>query len=240
MLRQGDKNGRPSFSACFNPCISLDPQFPTGYHTLACVTALDVRIGISKSPRESLRKAIELEQKAISLDDSHASVHAYLGYLYAQIREYEKSITEGDRAIEMAPNLADAHAYFALSLNCLGRPEETIAHMQLAFRLNPLDPPSYYYNAAAQAYRLTGRHADSVEMCKEVLSRWPNNVFGHVDLVMSSIAWGRDDEARAAAQELVGIDPKFSAQRYAQSLSYRDPVLTAQALELMRKAGLPD
>jgi len=57
---------------------------------------------------------------------------------------------------------------------------------------------------------------------------------------MAYMAWGRDDEARAAAQDLLRIDPKFSVQRYGQSLSYKDPALTAQALELMRKAGLPD
>ena len=220
--------------------INLDPEFPTGYHTLAVVTSLDVRLGISKSARESIIKAIELEQKAISLDDTHASAHAYLGYLYVQMREYENGLEEGERAIEMAPNLADAHAYFALALNYSGRPEEAVTHSKMAFRLNPVDPPSYYYAAAANGYRLTGRYADSVKMCKETFSRWPNNVLGHLDLVMSYMAWGRDDEAHAAAQDLLRIDPKFSPQRYAQSVSYKDPALTAQALELMHKAGLQD
>ena len=77
-------------------------------------------------------------------------------------------------------------------------------------------------------------------MCKELLSRWPNNVFGHSSLAIIYAAWGRDKEARAAAEALLRIDPKFSAQRYARSLPYKDPALTAQALELMRKAGLPD
>jgi tetratricopeptide (TPR) repeat protein len=92
--------------------------------------------------------------------------------------------------------------------------------------------------SAALAYRLTGRYEDAVKMCKEVISRWPNQLYGHIELVMAYMAWGRDDEARAAAQDLLRIDPKFSAQRYAQSLSFKDPALTAQALELMRKAGL--
>jgi adenylate cyclase len=220
--------------------IALDPQFPTGYSTLATITFLDVRLGISKSPMESLMKAIELEKKAISLDDSHASAHAHLGYLYAQIGEHEKGVEEGERAIEKAPNLADAHAYFALALNCLGRPEEAIKHNMIAFRLNPLSPPFYYYTGTAHAYRLTGRYGDAVKMCTEVLSRWPTNVFGYVELLMTYMANGRDDEARALSQDLLRIDPKFSAQRYAQSIAYSDPALTTQALELMRKAGLPD
>ena len=220
--------------------IRLDPQFPSGYGLLAVVTSMDVWLGVSQSPKESMVKAIGLEQKAISLDDSNASAHAYLGFLYVNIREYEKGIAEGARAIEMAPNLADAHAYFAFGLNYIGRPEEALVHSNMAFRLNPVRPPAYYYMSAALAYRLTGRYEDAVKMCKEVLSRWPTQFYGHVELVMAYMAWGRDDEAHAAAQDLLRIDPKFSVQRYGQSLSYKDPALTAQALELMRKAGLPD
>lgn len=73
---------------------------------------MDGWLGISKAPRESMMKAIKLE-KAISLDENHASAHAYLGFLYVQIGEYEKGI-EGEQAIEIAPNLADAHAYLTL------------------------------------------------------------------------------------------------------------------------------
>jgi adenylate cyclase len=220
--------------------ISLDPHFPSGYHTLAIITSLDVWLGISKSPKESMMKAIALEQKAISLDDSYAPSHASLGNLYVQVREYEKGIAERKRAIEIAPNLADAHAYLVQSLNYSGRPEEALAHIETAFRLNPVGPPSYYYLGAAHTYRLIGQYADGVKMCKELLSRWPNNVFGHAGLAMTYAAWGHDDEARAAAQDVLRIAPKFSAQRVARTYSYKDPAQTARVLELMHKAGLPD
>jgi hypothetical protein len=50
----------------------------------------------------------------------------------------------------------------------------------------------------------------------------------------------RKEEARSSVQDVLRIDPKFSAQRYAKSMTYKDPALTAQALELMRRAGLPE
>jgi hypothetical protein len=53
-------------------------------------------------------------------------------------------------------------------------------------------------------------------------------------------ASGRKEEAQSSVQYVLRIDPKFSAQRYAQALTYKDPALTSQALELMRKAGLPE
>ena len=220
--------------------IGLDQKYPIAYHTLAVVTANDAWLGISKSPRESLLKAIELEQKAISLDESCAPAHAHLGLLYVMIREYEKGIAAGERAIEMAPNLADAYAYFTQVLNYSGRPEDAVALIDKAFRLNPVGPPMYYYLYASHTYRLIGRYEDAIKLCKQLLSRWPNNFYAHAGLVMNYVALGRDKEARAAAEDLLRIDSKFSAQRYTRGFPYKAPALAAQVLEMMRKAGLPD
>jgi adenylate cyclase len=220
--------------------ITLDPKYPIAYHTLAVVNANDFWLGISKSPRESLMKAIQLEQKAISLDESCASAHAHLGFLWVMIREYEKGIAACERAIEMAPNLADVYAYFAQVLNYSGRPEDAVALIDKAFRLNPVGPPAYYYLYASHTYRLIGRYEDAIKLCKQLLSRWPNNFYAHAGLVMNYVALGRDKEARAAAEDLLRIDSKFSAQRYTRGFPYKDPALAAQVLELMRKAGLPE
>jgi len=220
--------------------IHLDPQFPMGYHGLALNTAQGVLLGISTSPVASLMKAIELEKKAISLDPSFANSHAHLSNLYAFLREYEKSIAEGELAIKLAPNSADAHAFLVQSLCLVGRPEEALKHIETIFRLNPLGAATWYYQGAAHAYRLTGRYEDGVKMAKQVLSHWPNSYLGHLALTLNYAAWGRDDEARAAAQELIRINPKFSARRYAMTVPYKDPNQTAIIIELMRKAGLPD
>jgi hypothetical protein len=53
-------------------------------------------------------------------------------------------------------------------------------------------------------------------------------------------ASGLNEEARSSVQHVLRIDPKFSAQRYAKSMPYKDPAVTAQTLELIRKAGVTD
>ena len=50
-----------------------------------------------------------LLKKSIALDGKIAQSHLQLGDLYADQREYEKSIPEYVRAIELDPNLSDAH-----------------------------------------------------------------------------------------------------------------------------------
>ena len=49
---------------------------------------------------------------------------------------------------------------------------------------------------------------------------------------------GREDEARAAAEEMMRINPKFSADKYAKTLPYKDRDYCRRWGEALRKAGL--
>jgi len=218
--------------------IRMAPGYASAYYALAGITMMDMWLGISQSPKDSLMKAIELCNKAISLDDSLPGAHGLLGFLYAQIRQYDKGIAACEKSLELAPNSADAHSFMAQVLNFAGRPEEAVAHNEQAFRLNPTGAPTYYYGHASFSYFLTGRYEDSIKVCKEALKRWPNNTLAHARLAMAYMALGREEEARNAAQDLLRIDPKFSAQKFAQTQTAKDPTVAAQALELMNKAGL--
>ena len=218
--------------------IRIAPQYATAYQGLAGVTMMEVFLGMSQSPRESLMKAIELCKKAISLDDSLPGPHGLLGFLYVQIRQYDKGIAECEKAIELAPSSADVYSFMAQGLNYSGRPEEAIAYNDKAFRLNPIGAPTYYYSGASLSYFLTGRYEDTIKVCNEALKRWPKNSLAYARLAIAYMALGREEEARNAAQELLRIDPKFSAQKFAQMQPAKDPTAAAQALELMNKAGL--
>jgi adenylate cyclase len=237
-LYQWNREGIVKSRKLTEEIIRMAPQYATAYQGLAGVTMMEGLLGMSKSRKESLMKAIELCKKAISLDDSLPGAHGLLGFLYVQIRQYDKGIAECEKALELAPNSADAHSFMAQGLNYSGRPEEAIAHNDKAFRLNPMGAPTYYYGHASLSYFLTGRYEDTIKVCKEALKRWPNNVPEHAWIAMAYMALGREEEARNAAQELLRMDPKFSAQRFAQNMTYKDSTVATQALELMNKAGL--
>jgi tetratricopeptide (TPR) repeat protein len=125
-------------------------------------------------------------------------------------------------------------------LNLSDRAQEAIALNEKAFRLNPVGPTTYYYTHASLSYILTGRYEDAVKITRQELSRWPNNVLAHARLVWALSAWGHDEEASAAAQSLLRIDPKFSAKRLASALTFKDTSVAPRYLEHMRKAGLPE
>ena len=221
----------------FEEVIKIDPKYAIAYFFLSAVTAAEITHGLSKSPRDSRMKAIELCEKAISLDDSCASAYAYLGVQYVILGEYEKGFAAGKRAIEIAPNFNDAYVLFSFALNIAGRSEEAIPVIETAFRLNPLNPPFSHYRGAALTYYHVGRYEDAMRWTKELLSRWPDNIYGHQMLVLINGALGRDDEARAAAVNLLRAHPEFTTLLYARTWPRKD---NERDMELLRKAGVPD
>jgi len=49
---------------------------------------------------------------------------------------------------------------------------------------------------------------------------------------------GREDEARTQAAELLRIDPKFSLERFAKTLTYKNQTEIDRYIGALRKAGL--
>lgn len=56
-----------------------------------------------------IQQVEDLLKKSIALDDSIPEAHMQLGNLYADQRQFERSIPEYVRALELNPNLPDAH-----------------------------------------------------------------------------------------------------------------------------------
>jgi len=83
--------------------IALDPEYPGPYIGLAKTYGMDVFLGTTQSPDQSLARAFELVQKAISLDNTNGAAYSVLSWLYATKRQYEKAIAESERAVSLNP-----------------------------------------------------------------------------------------------------------------------------------------
>ena len=59
-----------------------------------------------------MQRAVELGKKAVALDDSNSTVHANLTFPYIMLKEFDKAISEAEKAIYLSPN--SALAYWAL------------------------------------------------------------------------------------------------------------------------------
>ncbi len=221
----------------FEEVITLDPDYALGYAGLAWTHASDVWLGTSKSPDQSLGLAIELGEKALVLDESEAGVHAYLGYLYAMTREFDKAVVQAERALALDPNSSEVLLFAASVISWSGRPKDAIPLYHKSIRLNPFAPGTYFA-ALSLAYRLAGQYDEAVEQAKKAVEREPKNGLAHLALVSGCIFSGREEEARAAAAEVLRINPNFSIEQYAKTLPFRDRYQVDCAIDGLRKAGL--
>jgi adenylate cyclase len=217
--------------------ISMCPENPVGYVQLGSVYSQDFVFGNTKSPRETLERGEELVKKALSMDDSLPIAHIWLCVFHIYKREYDKAIADGERAVALDPSGSFACSQYASALLIACRPEEAIPLFQKAIRLNP--------NASAQTFvdlghalRNAGRLEEAVSAYKKGIQRAPEHNIAHVSLAATYSMMGREKEARAEAEEVLRINPKFSLDYFAKTLPYKDQSQIDKIVNALRKAGL--
>jgi adenylate cyclase len=217
--------------------LAMCPEAPGSYYLMGWVHIAELLLGIGKSPQESAEKGMEMVQKTIAMDDSIADAHGTLGFLYRLIGECDKAVTAAERGVALAPSGAFAHEFYGSALNYAGRSEEAIAIYQKAIRLDPSGTTTLYMEFG-DALRDAGRFEEAVSAFKKALQPAPDNIFAHVSLASTYSLMGREKEARAEAAEVLRINPKFSLDQFAPTITYKDQARTDLIRDSLRKAGL--
>jgi adenylate cyclase len=217
--------------------ILLDPNYAPAYHALARAIIVDIWLGLTKTPQESLKKSIELMKKTIDLDGSFAGGHMGLGYVLVMARRYDEAIFHAERGLELEPNSADIVYIYANILLYMGRQEESLQFFQSSIRLNP-KPPNTYLRHYAAALRDTGRYEEAIVQIKKAIEREPRDILSYVVLASTYNMAGREKEAREAAGEVLKINPRFSLEQFAKIHPYKNPATKDRYINSLRKAGL--
>ena len=216
--------------------LALDPGNASAYAALANVNIIEVYVGASKAPRESLDRAEELAKKAIALDSSLIYAHTILSLTYVFKKQFDKAISPAERAVALGPNSAWACFMLGTALFHSERFEEAIPHFKKSLRLSP-NPIGQCLNNLAGTYRFLGRYDEAIATYTKLLQLQPDYLPAHVSLAAAYVFAGREDEAHAEAAEVMRIDPQFSLERYAKMVPFRQ-ALVDQFVEACRKAGL--
>jgi adenylate cyclase len=217
--------------------IALDPEFAAAHYALGKTHMHDVWLGVSRSPKDSIRNSIQQIQNAIALDNTLAEAHALLGYIYSMTRQHDKALAQGEKAVVLSPNSAESHMRYGKILTFAGRYEESIPELKTAIRLNPI-PPSIYLYSLGISYCWTGQYEEAITWCEKSVQKAPNALFAHLFLAMSYSLSGRVEDARVEAAEVVRIHPKFSLERFAKRCTYKEQTDCERLITALRNAGL--
>jgi TolB-like protein len=180
----------------------------------------------------------------LNMAPQHARAHVLLGTVQCLTNRAVQGIAECEHGLALDRNLAEAHAAIGLAKNYIGRGEQTEAHISEALRLSPRDTFAFrwlFFGAVAKLH--LGADTDAVAWLRRSIEANRSYPLAHFFLAAALALLGELDQARAAAEAGLTLDPTFTIRRYRVNTPSDNPtflVSRQRVYEGMRTAGVSE
>ncbi len=197
--------------ALFEDALARDSTFAPAYAGLAEAYGLLPYYGLA-SFDEALAKAEAMARRALALDSSLAQAHTALANVRRDRRDWDESLREYRRALELAPDDVEANSQYAQWLAMVGRLTDAVEHSRRARDLDPLSP----HKRTMLGWHLTyaRKYDEALTELLRAVELDPDFMLAHFRLYWLYLLTSRYDQAEAHARrtaELVGADPEALA-----------------------------
>ena len=221
--------------------VNLDPHYGFAWSLLAYSYFNAAKMGWCESPKVYFNKAIELNQKALTLNKDLFCATGMQGQIHLAQRQYERAIEMGRRSLELGPNMPANYRILSEILCYAGNFEEAITLGEKAVRLHPFCP-WHYLTTLARSYRMAGRYEEALVLYRQVLNRAQKEALNplpiYIGLADVYSEMGRVEEAHTQALGILRINPSFSLENWSKTEPFRDAKHLEKRLAALRKAGL--
>jgi len=229
----------------FERALALDPgNIEALLGSALCDTSIGGGYLTDDNRAAGFAAAEAVSTKALSLAPDNAMAHMVLGIVHILSNRAAQGISECEQALALDRNLADAHACIGWAKYLLGRGVETEAHIHEALRLSPRDIGAFRWMIfVGIAKSQLGADAETVMWLRRSIEANRNVPYAHFNLAAALALLGQFDEARAAAQTGLALDPRFTIHRFRRDLSSNNPTYLAgreRVYEGLRMAGVPE
>jgi serine/threonine protein kinase/Flp pilus assembly protein TadD len=202
----------------FEQAIALDAIFALAYAGLA--DSYNLLASYSAKPLATpFLRAKATALKALSLDNKLAEAHAALAAVRLW-RDFDwKAAERGFRmAIELNPGYSTAHLWLALYLAAMGRMEEALLEIKLAYELDPL---SRVINLnLARVFHYARQYDQAITQCRKTIEMFPDYLIAHRRLGMSYGEKGMFKEAEAEFRKALAISENDSETMSMMAYTY--------------------
>ncbi|HXW29930.1 MAG TPA: hypothetical protein VEK55_11265 [Xanthobacteraceae bacterium] len=186
-------------------------------------------------------KAERTLSEVLSVAPQHAFAHAVLGLVQILTNRSAQGISQ---VLALDRNLAHAHGLIGLGKNMMGRSAETEGHVCKALRLSPRDTRAYLWMTIVGGAKLhVGADEEALAWFRRSLGDNRNNPLAHFQHAAALALLGHLNEAQAATQAGLVLDPSFTLHRFRANPPSNNPTYLAagsRILEAMRIAGVPE
>jgi TolB-like protein/class 3 adenylate cyclase/Flp pilus assembly protein TadD len=238
----------------FETAIDLDPNYARAYAALAATywqswkRFWHAEVGMPVW-HDARFRAGELLEKAMENPTPLAHQVAADGFLHSQ--QHEAAISEAERAVALDPNDADSFITLASALSLAGRPDEALAFVERAMRLNPHHPPSYLYELGLAQFGMA-RYDEAAGSLEKATILNPEDRWSLRLLLATYGLLGRGEDAARVFRAITDAAKHGSRRYYLSYLDpltirasafwhpYKDPVDAERFAEGLRQAGVPD
>jgi len=178
----------------FQQAVNLDPRFALAHVGLADAWQLQIDYR-GLSIEAAVNQARPLVENALRLDDQLGEAYNSLASILEYARDYDGAERNYRRAIELAPNYADAaHWYGLFLMQSKGLPEQAIPWFEKALELDPLSVITQ--QNFATALQGVGRFDEALSMLEKSVAMHEEFVIAYAGLTgFASGVKGRRDEA---------------------------------------------
>ena len=183
---------------------------------------------------------MEFAERSIAMDPIEPLGYMALGNLFILDGNTTQGVELRRKAVELAPNDFRVAAGLAMQFTRIGQEQEAVELFERAIRLSPKHqwwvPRGY-----GMALHLVGRKQEALEWFQKAKSLKSKHVSVNVRLVAVYVDLDRMDDARAALDEVLRLNPRLTISKF-QQLGYlfQDPKRNDWYKDLLMRAGLPE
>jgi adenylate cyclase len=225
---------------CYRKAIELDAGLGKAYAKLAWTHLVDLSLGWAGDSEDSMARAREYANLAVSRDDEEGWGHwAWAGYYLICQRQHDRAIAAYRKAVEINPNDADVLNDFGQCLSYAGSAKDGVEMVRRAMRLNP-HFPEYWLMQFGPILFDARQYADAIVTLESL--RELDTVSVQLYLAASHVALDQADQARAAVLRIRAIDPQATIERCTspEMAPYKNQSDLEHYRDRLRQAGLPD
>jgi adenylate cyclase len=220
--------------------VELEPDYAVAHAIIAfCHEQRYLRGGMQEETRLA---ALHHARLAIAGGGGDAAALATAGFVIAVCgRDYETAVTAFDRSFALSSSLALALGFSSIVRAWRGDDAIAVEQANRALRLSPFDPLLYLpYVGLAYAHFAAGRFEETVAAASLATQSNPRFSVPQILLTAALSCLDRSQEAKAAVQRLLELQPGLTVATAILSARYVDPKNIAALADALRQAGLPE
>ena len=165
-------------------------------------------VSLSQLNPAQISQAIAQYVQLIATSSQPATVHANLGNLYAQQRQWQEARTCYEQAIAIEPDFAEAYRNLAQILTHLGNEKQAAEHLCQAFKLQPDSATAKQHYELGKTLQSQNKPGKSMACYRRAIQRQPDFLAAYQSLGDLLLQQGEDERVLMIYRQGVNKNPQ--------------------------------